>query len=950
MPDRIDEQVLEFYYQLFDRLFSEPFAAEILDFRRRGEVERQVAATAAAASESMTLFFHNHQLDEADAAACLKGLAAHCKPLTLGKVENGRVPPERLVNQLLAGPPVPARFRKEERAVVYRLALDSLIRNLLLVGPVMSEWRKLGFPRTYEPPTRVIGQLSRPTGQTPRADSGGAPGLTTPDLRFELEYRERLRQRFYQVEAGTVRMTINVAVDIRELFVMPSLRVRRLSLKKRCAEDDAPQTLGEARKPFDEVQPPGGEVGRSSRSRQPVAALNQILDHPRNVLIGLPGAGKSTFLEWLQIRLAAAEPEEALIMGGGQALPLLLRVRELDPDRLPRGAALVERAADSSDLAKLMPEGWIDRLMKEGRVFFMLDGLDEFDQKQRDDALLPWLADLCREYPDCRYLATSRPVGYPPRRLRALEFKESDLVDFSDNQVAEFTRHWCTAVRLAQNETLAVARRKGKKDGARIVAGFKDHPYIRHLARNPLMLSAVCLVNNFEGGELPKNRAILYRLCVEGLLHHWDQRRGIRSAFTLEQKLRTCREVALAMQADDRAEYEAEKVRSIMTGVLNSKARAARLLEHIRRRTGLLLERRAGFFAFAHLTFQEYLAARAVHDGNRCGVDVERLAREHDDARWKEVIALYCGLAIESQGRAMIERLIAQADTPSLGGVLAEAYLSAGPELSDDEGLRRQVIERVALTPRALGGDPQHRPSLDRFPEPEVGPIAARCIGRFKGENDLSAAFDWLIRRPEVALDREDLVSRLGGWRKLHPNQMTELVCIMHGHAPESLVASLAADAEMYAAPGPKLGSKVFYPTQAGVALEALALRAQREGKSCDFALLRVLRSLAGRPRISFFLLLRWLPLAAMPRGSFYLPQDPAHWAELASVVRSILDLPLEEEGHEPVHQRNVDQARDQLRSWAGSIEQEIGQAAIAESRRERRQEEQLRPHKRIIP
>ena len=115
-----------------------------------------------------------------------------------------------------------------------------------------------------------------------------------------------------------------------------------------------------------------------------------------------------------------------------------------------------------------------------------------------------------------------------------------------------------------------------------------------------------------EGGELPQDRTLLYKLCVEGLLHHWDQRRGLHSDLGLGEKLRACREVALAMQADDRAEYEADKVRAIFRQVDPAEGRADRLFEQIRQRTGLLVERRPEIYAFAHLTFQEYLAASAV--------------------------------------------------------------------------------------------------------------------------------------------------------------------------------------------------------------------------------------------------------------------------------------------------------------------------------------------------
>jgi len=321
-------------------------------------------------------------------------------------------------------------------------------------------------------------------------------------------------------------------------------------------------------------------------------------------------------------------------------------------------------------------------------VIFMLDGLDETDPELLESHVLPWLEGLIERYPCCHYLISSRPVGYPPGRLRPLEFEECDLLDFDAPQIRDYAHHWCTAVRLAQNEPEEEARREGAADGDRIVAGFEGQPYIHDLARNPLMLSAVCLVNYFEGGELPKDRALLYQLCVEGLLHNWDQRRGIRSAFTLYEKLRVCREVAVNMQADDRAEYPAERIQEVFAEVLGDAGRARALLEHVRYRTGLLLERRPQVFAFAHLTFQEYLAARAVHEGNKLDIDAARLVREHDDSRWREVIALYCGLAPAPMVGLVIDGLIDSTDTEALGEVLTDAYLSSGPEIAQDRDLR----------------------------------------------------------------------------------------------------------------------------------------------------------------------------------------------------------------------------------------------------------------------
>jgi len=342
---------------------------------------------------------------------------------------------------------------------------------------------------------------------------------------------------------------------------------------------------------------------------------------------------------------------------------------------------------------------------------------------------------------------------------------------------------------------------------------------------------------------------MLYKLCVEGLLHHWDQRRGIYSEFSLDEKLRVCREVALAMQADDRAEYETDKLREVFAAVLGDPARAEKLLEHIRYRTGLLLERRPGIFAFAHLTFQEYLAARAVHEGNCRGVDVERLVREHDDDRWREVIALYCGLAPVPAARDMIERLIAKPDSRSLSTILAEAYLSVGVELSQDREFRRRVLERIAIAPVSA----RFPGELMRFPEDEVAPIAHLAVGKIASNLRVSEAHGWL-NGYSARLDVVSLVERLRAWRTMNSIQISELIHLLHSFAPDTVLAEMASDTDMYTAPGPtfETGS---YGSQAEVALIGLshsAIVERPNSPGFNAALLQVLRALVNSKSIRF--------------------------------------------------------------------------------------------------
>ncbi|WP_445633310.1 hypothetical protein NSTC745_04959 [Nostoc sp. DSM 114161] len=59
MPSSVDDRVLDFYAQLFEVIFSEPFRGQISERRKLNPVIRQVEAAADAASSSLTRFFLN---------------------------------------------------------------------------------------------------------------------------------------------------------------------------------------------------------------------------------------------------------------------------------------------------------------------------------------------------------------------------------------------------------------------------------------------------------------------------------------------------------------------------------------------------------------------------------------------------------------------------------------------------------------------------------------------------------------------------------------------------------------------------------------------------------------------------------------------------------------------------------------------------------------------------
>jgi hypothetical protein len=405
MHGPIDDQMVDFFHGLFDAIFSEPFRVRIKERLKRNQVIRQVEEAADAASQSLTRFFLNEQLTEAQVASVLGSLSPLAELLSLDRVANASVTPESLVAELV--PQLPCRAGDDQPAVgaIYREAMHSVVQALLLVGPVMAEWQKLNFSSTFELPRRVVARLNQISEQLGALRRSGREAR---DARYELTYRDFLLQRFHRIEAGTVRMTTNLAVDLSELFVMPRVLPRhRESDGSMVGAIDASalMDLSAARRRFADAPTPklaGEDKALALR------ALDQLGAYPRNILVGAPGSGKSTFMEWLQLAVASGLNE--FVLSGEQAIPLLLRVRQLDIANLPRGAALIDKATASTERATLMPHGWIDRMMEAGRVLLMLDGLDETEPELRDERVIPWLLKLNRDFPNCHYLVSCRPV------------------------------------------------------------------------------------------------------------------------------------------------------------------------------------------------------------------------------------------------------------------------------------------------------------------------------------------------------------------------------------------------------------------------------------------------------------------------------------------------------------------------------------------------------------
>ena len=500
----------------------------------------------------------------------------------------------------------------------------------------------------------------------------------------------------------------------------------------------------------------GADMGE--RLSAPVPVLDLLQKHDGLVLLGDPGAGKTTFLKVLALALASGQGET---LGLGGRLPILLPLAAYANALAEKGRDVslddfIARYYEEERKIRVPLGALLERALQEGSALLLLDGLDEVRDAGRRHLVVDRVRDFYSRHRKAgkggnRFVLTSRIVGYREVRLAAEGLVEATLVDFDDEEIKDFLSKWTAALEKAVGGETEVARAKAEQEREELRAAVRTSPGVRSLAANPLLLTILALMKR-GGIALPDRRVELYKNYVETLLKHWNLARSLagRSGqeVDLVETMKILEPLALWMHE------VSPGVGLIKEGELQRKlellcagrghadpARAAdSFLKDVRDHSSLLLSRGEHHYGFIHLTFQEYLAAVALARKAREGSAalIAALAPHVGEAPWHEVVLLTIGhLAIidqwEQAASEVVEGLLEQSPGPP-----GEAAVWMGEAVADagsgavTAACRQKVIAALLDTLRAAGRvEPPRRAAAGKAlaavgdPRPEVMTVAA---------------------------------------------------------------------------------------------------------------------------------------------------------------------------------------------------------------------------------
>jgi formylglycine-generating enzyme required for sulfatase activity len=434
---------------------------------------------------------------------------------------------------------------------------------------------------------------------------------------------------------------------------------------------DEPQTSQRGRK---------GKTELRVEERKPIE-LHGALKHRKLVILGDPGAGKTTFLR----RIACGLCNSTLGLGGKtmaktlglerDAFPVLVRISEL-VDHI-EGCCGQERdapqnknlpgwlshfmAARSAEEKTGLDREFFDEIIANGQAAFLLDGLDEAATREQRECVAELVTEAAQHFEKCRFVVTSRPPAFEGKAILP-DFTQVMIEPLEDSAIKGFLTRWCKAIFVG-------SERQAQQHCDELLKAVRARADIRRMARNPVMLTALAVVHWHEK-RLPEQRADLYESIITWLSR--SRKRG-RDRLTAEACVSRLQELALAMQQHPEGKqvqvsrrWAAEQIAPEWPrGPGQPERHRVEIAEEFLAKEELdsgIVVGRGDDIRFWHLTFQEFLAARAI--AARPEPEATPVLLTPADGRklylpsWREVVLLLAGV-LHKQGHRKVDAFIA---------------------------------------------------------------------------------------------------------------------------------------------------------------------------------------------------------------------------------------------------------------------------------------------------
>jgi predicted NACHT family NTPase len=310
----------------------------------------------------------------------------------------------------------------------------------LLALPDEFDWK--GIAKRYKKKVDAILRESKELLAV-LSDEATAEVASDSDL---IGYRKAIQQTYGYLKLDTLHtsgysyrlqlLNIFVAQDVREVKeALPQL----LELPKEHLE----RLIKTGQLEADAINPDIIESCKQSYAQETTRSVSELIEdgqtYPYLVILGDPGSGKSSLVQYIALQWAATAIEESSSL----PLPLLIELRRYVQSRDKQKCQnFVEFCQQGHGFIYPLHPQQLNERLRTGKVFVLFDGLDEVFEASKRDEVITEIIRFTQDYPQVRVLVTSRVIGYQSQRLRDAKFHHFMLQDLEAEQIQGFLTRW----------------------------------------------------------------------------------------------------------------------------------------------------------------------------------------------------------------------------------------------------------------------------------------------------------------------------------------------------------------------------------------------------------------------------------------------------------------------------------------------------------------------------
>ncbi|TVQ13986.1 MAG: NACHT domain-containing protein [Leptolyngbya sp. DLM2.Bin27] len=414
------------------------------------------------------------------------------------------------------------------------------------------------------------------------------------------------------------------------------------------------------------------------------------------VILAWGGYGKTTLLKHITYLYSTQQHSRHQAKQRIPVLLILRKYRDLlaqeNPPDLPELItqhhipSLPKEGNDRS-----VPENWATDMLRRGDAVIMLDGFDEV-AKDQCPAVANWINQQMRHYGNAVFILTSRPKAYrdqdPAHRLELstpLWVRNFD----ADQRQAFVTRWYQCQVRYAHGgrdtpDVLKLASYSAKD----LLSQIEARQELKDLAKNPLLLNMIATFHRrYPGARLPEQRVEIYQEICQLQLRDRPRARQLDTLLTQCEAQTLLQMLALYMMQQRQERIPEGELRPFVAQCLQQYQEAVDAKDFIDQVVEIseLLMQQEDEYEFAHLSFQEYLAAAEVARTGQEELLYERFAEDW----WKPTILLY---AAHVKPARLLREMIDRGAIDLADACWQDTTKRLDPELEDElRGLGRTV-------------------------------------------------------------------------------------------------------------------------------------------------------------------------------------------------------------------------------------------------------------------